>query len=65
MDQHTAIEVETGLNRRSWRRKSQFGEISASTEYENVVQYQELESEFDEGWVRKKLFITTYRLRIF
>lgn len=36
--------METSLSKRSWR-KSQFVEISDSKDYENVVQYQVLESE--------------------
>lgn len=48
-DQHTAIEVETEFEgKKSWRR-SQFLEISSSNEFENVVQYRELESDL---WVR-------------
>ena len=42
--EHESYEMETSLSKRSWR-KSQFVEISDSKDYENVVQYQVLESE--------------------
>lgn len=46
----TSIEVETSLIKKN-RRRSQFREIKSSKDYENIVQYQELNSDVSANWV--------------